>query len=149
MLLNPLIPRKELEKERKVVIEEIAKNNDRPTTKLYKNMARGFYSSHPYKRDVIGTKEVISTISREQVLDFYNTWYVPQNMTTVIIGDVNTQKALAAVKEKFNKPVDVNAKPYKPIYKMDKKPSSQIENKLDMNVETGYILVGFKGCHKS
>ena len=35
MLLHPQIPRKELEKERKVVLEEIAKNNDRPETKLF------------------------------------------------------------------------------------------------------------------
>ena len=71
MLLNPLIPRKELEKERKVVIEEISKNNDKPTNILYKNMIHEFYKLHPYKRDVIGTKEVIETISREQILDFY------------------------------------------------------------------------------
>ncbi len=146
MLLNPLIPRKELEKERKVVIEEISKNNDRPTTLLYRNLIKGFYKIHPYKRDVIGTKDVISTISREQILDFYNTWYVPQNMTTVIIGDVDTQKALDAVKQKFNKPVDTSVKVQKNVYKMDRKPSSQIENKLDMKVETGYILIGFKGC---
>ena len=105
MLLNPLIPRKELEKERKVVIEEISKNNDRPTTVLYRNMVKGFYKVHPYKREVIGTKEVIETISREQILDFYNTWYIPQNMTTVVIGDVNTQKALDLIKTKFNKPI--------------------------------------------
>ncbi len=147
MLLNPLIPRKELEKERKVVIEEIAKNNDKPTTVLYRNMTKGFYTIHPYKRDVIGTKEVIETISREQILDFYNNWYTPQNMTTVIIGDVNTQKALELVKEKFNKPVDLNTKKHEHKYKLDKKPSAQIENKTDMNVETGYILIGFKGCH--
>ncbi len=147
MLLNPLIPRKELEKERKVVIEEIAKNNDRPTTLLYRNLIKGFYKIHPYKRDVIGTKEVISTISREQILDFYNTWYVPQNMTTVIIGDIDTQKALDAVRQKFNKTVDVGTKNQKNAYKMDRKPSSQIENKLDMKVETGYLLIGFKGCN--
>ena len=46
MLLNPLIPRKELEKERKVVLEEIAKNNDKPTTTLYKNMIKGFYNGN-------------------------------------------------------------------------------------------------------
>lgn len=147
MLLNPLIPRKELEKERKVVIEEISKNNDRPTTVLYRNLIGGFYKTHPYKRDVIGTKEVIETISREQILDFYNTWYTPQNMTTVIIGDVDTQKALDLVKLKFNKPVDISAKKVVPIYKLDKKPSAQVENKVDMKVETGYILIGFKGCH--
>lgn len=146
MLLNPLIPRKELEKERKVVIEEIAKNNDRPTTVLYRNMINGFYKTHPYKRDVIGTKEVIENISREQIFDFYNTWYIPQNMTTVIIGDVNTQKALEAVKSKFNKTASVDTKRKLPIYKKEKKPASQVENKVEMNVETGYILVGFKGC---
>lgn len=145
MLLNPLIPRKELEKERNVVIEEIAKNNDRPSTILYRNLVKGFYKNHPYKRDVIGTKEVISTISREQIFDFYNTWYTPKNMTTVIVGDVDTQKALEAVKTKFNKPVDTT-KNKLPVYKADKKPSQQIENKVEMKVETGYILIGFKGC---
>ena len=149
MLLNPLIPRKELEKERKVVIEEIAKNNDNPRTILYKNMIKGFYKTHPYKRDVIGTKEVIETISREQILDFYNTWYTPYNMTTVIAGDIDTQKALELVKEKFNKTYNTPLnKIKKPIYKADKKPVSQIENQVRLNIETGYILIGFKGADK-
>ena len=147
MLLNPLIPRKELEKERKVVIEEIAKNNDNPTTILYRNLVKGFYKEHPYKRDIIGTKEVIESISREQILDFYNKWYTPQNMTTVIIGDVDTQKALGLVKEKFNKPIDINKKKTQVIYKKDRKPNLQIENKIEMNLETGYMLIGFKGCY--
>lgn len=146
MLLNPLIPRKELEKERKVVIEEIAKNNDRPTTILYRNLVKEFYKKHPYKRDVIGTADVISTISREQILDFYNTWYTPKNMTTVIVGDIDTQKALETVKEKFNKPIDVNNKKQKVAYKLDKKPIAQVEKQVEMNVQTGYILIGFKGC---
>lgn len=146
MLLNPLIPRKELEKERKVVIEEIAKNNDRPTTILYKNLIKGFYKDHPYKREVIGTKDVIETISREQILDFYNTWYTPENMTTVIIGDIDTQKALNLVKEKFNKPATPSDKKQNILYKNDKRPASPIENKADMPIETGYILIGFKGC---
>ncbi len=110
-------------------------------------MIKSFYSIHPYKRDVIGTNDVIETISREQILDFYDNWYVPQNMTTVIIGDVNTQKALEAVKSKFNKHVDVKDRKLIPEYKLDKKPSSQIEKKVSLNVETGFILVGFKGCH--
>lgn len=147
MLLNPLIPRKELEKERKVVIEEIAKNNDKPTNILYNNMVNGFYSIHPYKRQVIGTKEIIETISREQILDFYNKWYTPENMTTVIIGDVDTQKALNLVKNKFNKQSTISKKKKKESYKMDKKPSKQTEKTADLKVETGYLLIGFKGVN--
>ena len=145
MLMHPMIPRKELEKERKVVIEEIAKTNDRPTTTLYHNLMQGFYKVHPYRRDVIGTKNVIETISREQILDFYNKWYVPQNMTTVIIGDVDTNKALEAVKNNFDKSAPV--KYLQPVYKVDKKPSAPIETKADKNVETGYIIIGFKSAH--
>ena len=145
MLLNPLIPRKELEKERKVVIEEIAKKNDNPSNILYKNMVDSFYKVHPYKREVIGTKEVIETISREQILDFYNKWYTPENMTTVIVGDVDTQKTLNLLKSKFNKPAS-ETKKEKITYKLDKKPSEQIEIKQDLKIQTGYILVGFKGC---
>jgi len=148
MLLNPLIPRKELEKERSVVLEEIAKRNDMPSTLLYKNLVKGFYKVHPYKRDVIGTQEVISNITREQILDFYNTWYVPENMTTVIVGDVDTQKALETVKVKFNKQTSDIVKSKKPIYKVDKKPSNQIENKHEMKLESGYLMIGFKGCNK-
>ncbi len=147
MLLNPMIPRKELEKERKVVLEEISKNNDKPTTLLYRNMIQGFYKTHPYKRDIIGTKDVIETISREQIFDFYNKWYMPENMTTVVIGDVDTAKALEAVKAGFNKTSEEHNKMKLPEYKTDKRPASQIEKVVKADIENGYILVGFKGCH--
>lgn len=41
------------------------------------------------KRDVIGTNEIISTVSREEFLDFYNTWYRPELMSLVVVGDIN------------------------------------------------------------
>jgi len=145
MLLNPLIPRKELEKERKVVIEEIAKNNDKPVTELYRNLTRSFYKIHPYKRDVIGTKDVIENISREQILDFYKKWYYPANMTTVIIGDIDSKKALELVKENFSAKQAPDKKITPPVYKMDKKPASKIEVKEDAKIASGYILIGFKG----
>ena len=53
MLLNPLIPRKELEKERKVVMEEIAKDENNPSNKVYVNFNSLMYKNHPYKRKVI------------------------------------------------------------------------------------------------
>lgn len=147
MLLNPLIPRKELEKERKVVIEEIAKVNDKPTNTLFKNLINGFYKVHPYKRETIGTKEVIETISREQILDFYNKWYTPENMTTVVVGDIDTQQALNLIKNKFNAKSAQTTKQNKITYKLDKRPNEQIEIKKDLNIQSGYMIIGFKGCH--
>lgn len=143
MLMNPLIPRKELEKERKVVIEEIAKTNDSPETKLYENMIGAFYNIHPYKRKVIGKKEIIENIPREEILNFYNTWYNPSNMITVVVGDVNTLEALNSIKQNFNKKETKKCK--LPHYKSDKPIEKQIEIDANDKVKTGYMIIGFRG----
>ena len=65
MLLNPQIPRTEMEKERKVVLEEIAKDKNSPSDLVYDNLNELMFKVHPYKRQVIGTSQVIETITRE------------------------------------------------------------------------------------
>ena len=65
MLLNPQIPRKEMEKERKVVIEEIAKSANVPNTICYENLNKLLYATHPYKRRVIGSQAVVENVTRE------------------------------------------------------------------------------------
>lgn len=143
MLMNPQIPRKELEKERKVVLEEIAKNNDNPETKLYENLIKSFYTNHPYKRKVIGKKEIIENITRDEILDFYNEWYTPSNMITVIVGDVNTEKALNLIKQNFNKKELKSNE--STTYKKDKPVEKQIQIEIKDKVKTGYMMVGFRG----
>ena len=102
MLLHPLIPRKELEKERKVVIEEIMKDANSPNTLVYDNLVNMLYTTHPYKRKVIGKEGIISKIQREEILDYYNKYYNPSNMVTVIVGDVDSASAIEKVKYDFN-----------------------------------------------
>lgn len=142
MLLHPLIPRKELEKERKVVIEEIAKDENSPNNLVYENLINMLYKTHPYKRKVIGTKEIISTIHREEILDYYNKFYNPSNMVTVIIGDVDPQVALEKVKQDFNaeykKPIKVSYPQEKPLTKQTKKIAYS-------DTQSGYMLIGYRG----
>lgn len=143
MLLNPLIPRKELEKERKVVMEEIAKDSNNPTEKVVDNMNDMLYTTHPYKRKVIGTNDIIGKISREEILAYYNTHYGPQNMVTIIIGDVDPQHALAKVKEDFK------TAPRKIVKNINKaeKPLAAKKIKVDYQpVQSGYLMIGYRGA---
>ena len=142
MLLNPQIPRKELEKERKVVLEEIAKNENNPDRILYENLNTLMYMEHPYKRKVIGTSEVIETIRREEILDYYNSHYAPSNMVTVIVGDVNTQEVLDKVSKSF---VVEPRKIVKNSFKREKPLSEKKTYTQKANVNTGYMLMGFRG----
>lgn len=144
MLLNPLLPRKELEKERKVVMEEIAKDANNPDEKVYDNLNAMLYKTHPYKRKVIGTNEIIGKISREEILDYYKTHYGPQNMVTIVIGDVDPQHALDKIKEDFK------TEPRKIIKNINKqeKPLINQTTKVDYEpVQSGYMLIGYRSAN--
>lgn len=142
MLLHPLIPRKELEKERKVVIEEIMKDANSPNTLVYDNLVNMLYTNHPYKRKVIGKADIISTIQREQILDYYNKYYNPSNMVTVIVGDVDAASAIEKVKFDFN---GEYKKPIKHVYPKEKILTSQAKNTAYADTQSGYMLIGFRG----
>lgn len=144
MLLNPLIPRKELEKERKVVMEEIAKDANNPMEKVSDNLTQMLYTEHPYKRKVIGTNEIVGKLSRDEILNYYNTHYGPQNMITIVIGDVDPQHALAKIKEDFK------TEPRKLIKNINKpeKPLTEKLIKVDYQpVQSGYLLIGFRSAN--
>lgn len=142
MLLNPLLPRKELEKERKVVIEEIMKDANSPNTLVYDNLVKMLYSVHPYKRKVIGTAEIISNIQRDEIMDYYNEFYNPSNMVTVIVGDVNTTDVLEKVKKEFN---HAYKKPVKNSFPQEKPLTAQKRTVEYSDTQSGYMLIGFRG----
>ena len=142
MMMHPLIPRNEMEKERKVVLEEINKDLQSPTKTLHENLNTMMYQDHPYKRKVIGRSEVIETITRDQVLDFYNKHYSPSNMITIVIGDVETSHALERIKEVFNSEYK---KQTKIIYPKEQQLTKQIKKTEYLQTESGYLAMGFRG----
>lgn len=142
MLLNPMIPRKELERERPVVIEEISKTKDSPINRMYDNLYKTIYtkSNHPYKRTVIGTKENIQNVTREEILAYYNRFYTPDAFTTVIVGDVDKNETLKKVANAFNqkksKQEHVKYPQIKPINKIE-----AVSDTMDINKT--HMMMGF------
>ncbi len=102
-LLNSLFDQEELEREKKVVLEEIRMRNDSPPVKLIQKLMEESYSTHPYRLPVIGTVESVSGFSRDDILDYIKTHYVPENFTVVVVGDVKFIKVLKKVEELFSK----------------------------------------------
>lgn len=114
MMLDPIIPEHEIgapfnvndkqvttKRERHVVIEEIRMRDDQPWTKVYNACNKAMYTEHPYKRDVIGTPEIISQISRDEIMQYYKSFYTPENITTIIVGDFDHDTILNKVISEF------------------------------------------------
>lgn len=146
MLQNPAIPPEELQKERLVVQEEIRRANDDPKRVLIMDLFDILFNEHPYKMDTLGPNEVIETITREQIFDYYNEYYVPSNFTTVIVGDVKAQEVLTLMKEYFSteyKPGQkkINTK----VIKRNPDLQEPVTRITRGEYKSGYAYWGFKG----
>jgi len=91
----------ELDKELAVVMEEWKRGEDSPSRKVFNGLFGSAYQVHPYKRPVIGTKESIEGLTRERVLDFFGRYYAPNNMTLIVVGDVDTKHMEKVVAKAF------------------------------------------------
>lgn len=91
----------ELDREIQVVLEEIRMNEDSPGRKLYKIIFEAAYRDHPYGRPILGTADSVSAITRKKVLNFFERWYIPNNMTLVIVGDFDKEERLSEIRESF------------------------------------------------
>jgi len=100
-VLNPLFSESEVEKERKVILEEIKRGYDDPQKRFSLRLWKEAFLDHPYGRPVIGFEETVSSFKREDLVRFHQRWYVPSRMSVVIVGDVDHSEAVQLVKETF------------------------------------------------
>ena len=95
MLFNSLLQREYIEKEKKVILKE--PNNN----KLEDIITKLFYLNNPHKASILGTTESLKNISPQDLYSYYKTWYIPSNMVTVVVGDVETKEVLNLAKNSF------------------------------------------------
>ena len=156
MMLDPIIPEEEIgapfdlndakvtdKRERHVVIEEIRMRKDQNWTKIYNACNFNMYTKHPYKRDVIGTPEIISRVTRDEIMNYYQTFYSPENMTTIIVGDFDSKEILEKVEREFDFKGRKNAP--KRVNEIDKPVQEQKVITNSAHVNTSYFMYGWLG----
>ena len=89
-MVNSLFDAKETESERTVIISEREGSENRPTYLLAEQVQALSFQAHPYHHMVIGWKEDLHTITRDDLYRHYRTYYVPNNAVIVAVGDFET-----------------------------------------------------------
>ena len=140
-LQNTTFDPHELSKELNVVMEEWKRSEDSPTSRAATELFRLAYPTHPYGRPVIGFRETIEALNRDRVVNFYHRWYHPNNMTLVIVGDVDIDTARQEVLRQFatSKTSTLPMRPRTP-----EPPQKGLRlSVLNMNVEEFYWYLSF------
>ncbi len=119
ILLRATIPDEEFIRERDVVLEELYSSHNDPDFVGFQALCQNVYQHHPYRRSILGEKELLLEHTPNQMRCFHRTHYQPENMTVVIVGGIEQEKALDLVNENFSEfsvrsecpPVVVDAEP--------------------------------------
>ncbi len=101
MLFRSNFSATEMDQERQAVLEEINIDEDSPVNKAYRSSLGLMFGKHPYAKSVLGTKENIAAVPRDSVYAYYKRYYAPNNMTMVIVGDIDAAKTLELVRKYF------------------------------------------------
>ncbi|MBU1127053.1 insulinase family protein [Patescibacteria group bacterium] len=139
MLKNSLFDKGEIEKEKKVIIEEIRMYEDLPMAKVGWNFEKLIFGKTPLGEVITGTEKTVASILRKDFLDYINKFYYPSNLVLCAAGKVNSVDVERFAKKYFD------IKEHKKIKTYVSQEILQTEPKLDIffkKTEQAHLVLG-------
>ena len=133
----------EFAKEIKVVMEERRmRTEDKPESLTYEAFQAAAFVTSPYHWPVIGWMNDLENMNAQDIRDWYQTWYAPNNASLVVVGDVDPQHVYALAKKYFAPLEPGVITPPKPRLEVEQRGERRIRIKAP--AELPYLLMGYK-----
>ncbi len=145
MLFNSQFDQKLVEKERKVIVSEIHALHDDPRMYRWWLFTRTLFQKHQIKREISGTPKTVQALSRDQLFNFYKTYYQPKNMVLTLVGAGSDALPLLT---KYFKKGNPNPIPHREriIEPKSEKPQIYTETR---NSKQSYFVLGYKTAKRT
>ncbi len=101
IFFHATFPKKELEKEKTVIFEEINYYNDSPSELIFDDFESLVFCQHDMGKNILGTKESVQQIRREYILDFTRRNYTLENVVLASVGNISTEKLVRLCDKHF------------------------------------------------
>ena len=101
MVLHPSFPEGEIEKEKKVVIEEMKMYRDSPNDYLFEQFSEQVFKGHPLGNSTLGFEDTVSAFERQDLYDYMDDRYQPSNLLISVAGNVDHGKVVKLISEYF------------------------------------------------
>ncbi len=138
---HPVFPAAELEKERRMTLERLAASGDQPSSQAYYNYKKLFYEDHPYGATPADYLRILPNLTRDDLIAWHRKVFVPNNMVFSIVGNVDADRAAAAIETVFSPipPGTALAPTAAPLAGGDRERAIRQARES----KTGFILLGF------
>jgi predicted Zn-dependent peptidase len=138
----------ELDAEREVVLEEIAMYEDTPQDYVHDLIAAAVFGNRPLGRPVVGTAEVISSISRRSIAAYHRAMYVPGNVVVAAAGNLDHNRLLELLERAERKQADAPVRASRVRSPLVRVPAPGIRFQRK-NTEQYHVCVGAPGISRS
>jgi zinc protease len=140
---NLVLPEKEFKKEVQVVMEERRmRTDDNPQSLTYEQFNATAYASSPYRIPVIGWMGDLKSMAVEDLRNWYQKWYAPDNATVVVVGDVEPDAVYRLAKKYFGKLKPSGVTPPKPRDEIAQHGPKQLV--VEAPAKLPYLIMGYK-----
>jgi zinc protease len=102
-MANGLYDPEDVESERTVIISELQGGENDPDTLLDQELTAAALKAHPYRHPTIGWLPDLQSMTRDDLFGYYRRFYVPNNATLVVVGDIDTRETMRKVAEHFDR----------------------------------------------
>lgn len=147
LIKEPYFTVENVAKEQGIIGQEIMMYDDDPSTVVYMNTLVAMYQKNNVRIDIAGTIESISHITKDLLYTCYNTFYNPNNMFFIVVGDVDVEKTIKLIDENVKK-YEVDKKPYlKEVETFEEEEPDEIYQKViskNMDIFMPLMCVGYK-----
>ena len=101
ILRSPTFPQAEVELEQRIALQDIRSQKEQPFSVAFEKLRQAMYQNHPYSMSVLGNEATMASLSREDIEQYHNTYFRPDNMVISIAGNISSTEAITLVKDVF------------------------------------------------
>ncbi len=140
MVVNPLLPADEVEKERTVILEEIKMYKDLPQSYVYELLDQLLWPHQPLGMGVIGFTETVQALSRNDLYEYQKKQYTAPNIVVSVVGNLNHDDVVSRVKKNFSVLAKASLNTFVPAVEKQSVPLMTI---LEKDTEQTHMALGF------
>ncbi|OKH23362.1 M16 family metallopeptidase [Chroogloeocystis siderophila] len=101
LLRSPSFPELEVELERRWLMQNIRSQQEQPFTIAFDQLRQAMYQNHPYASSALGTEATVANLRRDDLIEYHQTYFRPDNLVISITGRIAATEAVAAIEKVF------------------------------------------------
>ncbi|MFW5914100.1 MAG: EF-P 5-aminopentanol modification-associated protein YfmH [Bacillota bacterium] len=143
MLLHPTFTETTVEKEKKIIKEELNMHKDDPHYLQYKGLMNNLYATHPLKDEILGSEASIDTMTLEDLKAMHEAYYDPSRMKVIVVGAIEAETLKEQLESSFNA-FDETQKSPLPTRQESVSQVNTAYEKAHYDIKTPTLMMGIK-----